>query len=198
MFQREARRLFGSAQERLPAGNCPYDAERFLSRRHRVGQRFVGRLVSPVLSADEEPQKRPALPGIMIADRPAQHWIPGLERIQDRALGDLAVNLQLNVSTDARESAQMIRKHYLNHGYSRPLLPARSIFARLDCVRPEPFARLDGARATFSPQTAFDRGLRFQRSTFTFNLQLTLLWERLDLHGQHRRQVSNNWNPVIA
>jgi hypothetical protein len=74
--------------------------------------------VSPILSANEEPQERPALPGAVIADRTPQHWILALERVEDRSLGNRRVNLQRKVSVDARQISQMVREYHLNSGCS--------------------------------------------------------------------------------
>ena len=41
-----------------------------------------------ILLAGEEPHERPALLRDVVADRPAQHRIAGLERVEDRALRD--------------------------------------------------------------------------------------------------------------
>ena len=51
-----------------------------------------------ILLAGEEPQERPAMPGDVVADRPAKHWITGLERVEDRALGDRTLDAEFHFS----------------------------------------------------------------------------------------------------
>ena len=48
-----------------------------------VGQGGVGRVVREVLLAGEEPEKRPATTGGVVADRAAQHWIAGFEGVEN-------------------------------------------------------------------------------------------------------------------
>src|SRR5262245_4823090 len=99
----------------LPAGNGPHDPEGLRPRRHRLGQRGVGRLVRQVLFAGEKAQHRPALVRTVVADRPAQHRIAGLQRVEDRALRRHALDLELNLALDARQHPQMIRQHHSDH-----------------------------------------------------------------------------------
>jgi hypothetical protein len=46
----------------------------------------------------------------MIADRSAQHRIAGLERVEDRALRDLTLDVKLHLASDARQCSQMGRE----------------------------------------------------------------------------------------
>ena len=66
--------------------------------------------------AGEEPQERPALLRDVVADRPAQHRIAGLERVEDRALRGRALDVELHLAVDLRQRPQMIRKHDADHG----------------------------------------------------------------------------------
>src|SRR6185436_16124091 len=101
---------------RSAAGDRSDDEKRLVSTRDRVGQRGIRRLVRQVLLAGEEPQERAALPGRMVADRPSQHRVAGLERIQDRALGHRTLDLELDVSVDAGQRPQMRRQRDADHG----------------------------------------------------------------------------------
>src|SRR5688572_308107 len=79
----------------LAAGHGPHDQKRLGAKRDRVGQRGVRQLVGQILLAGEEPHERSALLCDVVADRPAQHRIPGLERVEDRALRDLTLDVEL-------------------------------------------------------------------------------------------------------
>ena len=69
-----------------------------------------------ILLASEEAQERPALLRDVIADRPAQHRIAGLERIEHRALRDRALDLERHLAADMRQRSQMLREYDANHG----------------------------------------------------------------------------------
>src|ERR1017187_6524876 len=97
-------------------GNGPYDEKGLRARCDCGGQRGVGRLMGQILLAGEEPHERPALFGDVIADGPAQGRVTGLERVEDRALRDLARNVELHFARDARQDAQMRREHDPDHG----------------------------------------------------------------------------------
>src|SRR5271157_232461 len=71
-----------------------------------------------ILLAGEEPQERPALPGDVVADRPAKHWITGLERVEDRALGRRTFNPEFHLSVDACQSPQMFWEDHSDHGHA--------------------------------------------------------------------------------
>ena len=77
----------------LTTGNSPYDQKRFHARRDRLGQRSIRRFMGQILLASEESQERPPFARDVVADRPAQHRIAGLERVQDRALRGLTLDL---------------------------------------------------------------------------------------------------------
>jgi len=64
-----------------------------------------------VLLAGEEPQEWTALLCVVIADRPAQHWVAGLKSIEYRALSDRPLNRDRNLVPHVRERPQMLRKH---------------------------------------------------------------------------------------
>src|SRR5271157_961950 len=71
-----------------------------------------------ILLAGEEPQERPALPGDVVADRPAKHWITGLESVEDRALGRRTFNPEFHLSVDACQSPQMFWEDHSDHGHA--------------------------------------------------------------------------------
>jgi hypothetical protein len=54
-------------------------------------------------AASEEPQERPALSRDLVANGSTQHRIAGLERVQDRALGDLTLDIEHYLATNLRE-----------------------------------------------------------------------------------------------
>src|SRR5437899_1965604 len=100
----------------LAAGHGPHDQKRLGPRHDRVGQRGVRRFVGPILLAGEEPHERSALAGDLVADRPAEHRIAGLERVEDRALRDLTLDVELHLAVDVCEGPQMGREHDSDHG----------------------------------------------------------------------------------
>src|SRR5688572_8905715 len=100
----------------LAAGHGPDDQERLGAGRDRVGQRGVRRLVGQVLLAGEEPHERSPLVGHVVADRPAQHGMVALERVEDRALRGRSVDVELQLPVDARERPQVRRQHDPDHG----------------------------------------------------------------------------------
>ena len=81
------------------------DQERLRARRDRVGQRGVRKFVGQILRAGKEPDERSALLRDVVADRPAQHRIAGLERIEDRALRRRPFDVELHLPVDLREPA---------------------------------------------------------------------------------------------
>src|SRR5262249_22710178 len=69
--------------------------------------RGIGRLVRQIFLACEEPHKRPALLRHVVADRTTQGRILSLERVEDRALRDRALDLELRLPIHARQRPQM-------------------------------------------------------------------------------------------
>jgi len=77
--------LFGSHHDGpLAAAYGSNNQKRLSPRRDRVGQWGVRQLMGQILLAGEEPQERSALLRDLVADRPLQHGIAGLERVEDR------------------------------------------------------------------------------------------------------------------
>ena len=87
--------------ELQPPAMAPTTRNGSAPARDRVGQRGIRRLMGQVLLAGEEPQERPAPLGDVVADRPAQHRIAGLERVEDRALRGRALDAELHLAVDA-------------------------------------------------------------------------------------------------
>src|SRR2546425_11777634 len=100
----------------LAAGDGPNDEKGLCPRRDRVGERRVRQLMGKILLAGEEPQERTALLRDLIADRPAQHRVAGLERVEHRALRGLTLDLELHLAADARQRSQMCREYDSDHG----------------------------------------------------------------------------------
>src|SRR6266699_4011062 len=72
-------------------------------------------LVGQVLLAGEEPHERPAGPVVVAADRPAQDRVAGLQRVEHRALGDLARDLEFHLAAGLGERAQVRGEHHPDH-----------------------------------------------------------------------------------
>src|SRR5258708_3899907 len=113
-----ARRLRGALIGRcstLTPGNRAQDDQRLLPRYHRIGQWSVWRLMRQILLASEEAQEGPTLLRDMVADRPPQHRIAGLKRVEDRAQRGLAVDLELYFTAHFRQRSQMLREFDPDH-----------------------------------------------------------------------------------
>jgi hypothetical protein len=70
----------------LASSDRPDDEKRFGPGGNRVGQSGVWRFVRQILLAGEKAQERSALLGYLVADGSAQHWVLGLQGIQDGTL----------------------------------------------------------------------------------------------------------------
>ena len=91
----------------LPAGDGPYDNERFFPRHDRLGQRSVRRFVREILFASKEAQESSALLRIVVADRATQHGITRFERVQYGALRDWTVDWELDLGADVSQCPKM-------------------------------------------------------------------------------------------
>lgn len=100
----------------LTAGNRPYDEKGLPPRRDGVGQRGIRQFVRPILFACEEAHETPPLLRDVVADCPAQHWIAGLECVEDRTLSDLALDVERHFATDARQRPEVRRQYDPDHG----------------------------------------------------------------------------------
>src|SRR5439155_9732444 len=99
----------------LASSHGPHDYKGLRTPRDRVGQRGIRRLMGQILLACEEPHERPTALRRVVADRPAQHRIAGLECVEDRALCDRTLNLELHLSVEARQHPQVGREHNSYH-----------------------------------------------------------------------------------
>jgi hypothetical protein len=91
-----------------------------------------------------DPARRRRIAGTVGADRPAKHWITGLERVEDRALGRRTFNAEFHLSVDSRQSPQMFWEDHSDHGRaprsksrtikSRMRIKIRTQFAALPCA----------------------------------------------------------------
>src|SRR5436309_1496012 len=97
------------------SGNRTNDDKWLFSGCDRLGQRCVRRLVGKVLLTGEEAQKRTALKSAMISYGAAEHGITGLQRIEDRTLGDRSLDLEYEFGADVRQISEMIGKDQANH-----------------------------------------------------------------------------------
>src|ERR1700720_2141874 len=68
-----------------------------------------------ILFAGEEPQERSAPLRDVVADRAAQRRIAGLERVEDRALRGLTLDVELHLAVDLRQRPQMCREYDSDH-----------------------------------------------------------------------------------
>jgi len=105
-----------SATRQLATRHRGDDQVRFLTHGDLLGQQRVGLGVRQVLLAGEEPDERPPLAAVLVTYRAAQHRVPGLQRVEHRALGHLARDRQLNLAVDSGQGAQVRRKHEPDHG----------------------------------------------------------------------------------
>ena len=53
-----------------------------------------------IFLAGKEPQERPALLGVVLADRSAQHGIARFERVEHRALRDRTLDLEFQLGAE--------------------------------------------------------------------------------------------------
>jgi hypothetical protein len=104
------------SSERSSAGNGTDNHEWLFAGGNRVWHRGIGRLVRQVFLAGEKSHERAALLRYVVADSPTQHWIARLERIKDRALRDLARDLDRDFVADTSQDPKMRREYDLNHG----------------------------------------------------------------------------------
>src|SRR6266853_4235340 len=100
----------------LPARDGPQDEEGLRPLDRGGGQRRVRRLVGQISLAGKEPQERAALERDMIANRAAQHRVPGLERVEDgRARDRAGADVELHLVANVRQGAQVRREDDADH-----------------------------------------------------------------------------------
>ena len=91
----------------LAPGDGPYNEERLFPRRDRVGEQSPRLLMGKVLPAGKEPQKRTALPSLVIADRPAQHRIARFQSLQNRPRRHRTLHRKLHLIANSCQRPQM-------------------------------------------------------------------------------------------
>src|SRR2546427_2579455 len=91
------------------------DHQRLRSRGDRVRQGRVSRLERDILLTGEVPQEGPALLRDVIADRPLEHRIPGLQRVEDRAQRGRPLDCEFYFSVDVSQRFERIWEYYSNH-----------------------------------------------------------------------------------
>src|SRR5215471_8579188 len=97
-----------------------------------------------ILAAGEEPDKRAALLRDMIADRPAQHRIARLQRVEHRALRDRTFDVEHHFAIDLRELAQMCWQRDSDHdsvwtSTETTAGRSRTMGAQLSPASPDPY-----------------------------------------------------------
>ncbi len=100
----------------LSAGNGADDEKGLCPRCDRLGKWSVRQLERKILFASEETQQWPTHVRGVIADRPAQHWISELERVEHRTLRDLTFDAQSDFFPDLCQASQVVREDDPNHG----------------------------------------------------------------------------------
>src|SRR5262249_28003812 len=100
----------------LTAGRRPYDREGLGPRGDCVRRRGICPLVGQVLLAREEAQERTAFLRDVIANRAAQHWIAGLDRVEPRTLRCLTRHVDVHFAVDLRQPSQMRLELDSDHG----------------------------------------------------------------------------------
>ncbi|HSS10500.1 MAG TPA: hypothetical protein VLL25_11480 [Acidimicrobiales bacterium] len=80
---------------RLTAGHGAHDDEWFGASSDGGGQGSVRRFVGQIFLAGKEPHERSTLFRRVVADRPAQYRIAGLELVKDRALSGYTFDVEL-------------------------------------------------------------------------------------------------------
>ena len=108
-------RRIGHGFEGLAAGDGADDEKGLRPARYSFGQGVVGRFEGPILAAGKKSQKGPALKSDMVADGSAEHGVAGLERVEDGARRNLAVNLDAHLGAGVRQGSQMRREHNSDH-----------------------------------------------------------------------------------
>src|SRR5690349_7361830 len=101
--------MMANPNRTLPAGDGADNEEGLGPGGDRVWQGSVGRVVRHVFLARIESDEGTALLRDVVADRPAQHRVLRLQRVQDRALRDWAGDLDPHLAAGAGERLKMCR-----------------------------------------------------------------------------------------
>ena len=100
---------------RLPTRNRADDEKRLPARGDGFRQRGVRRVVRPILLADVEAKEWAALFRDVIADGSLEHREARLERVEDGTNRDRSRYVELDLSIQLRESAQVQWQGDANH-----------------------------------------------------------------------------------
>src|SRR6266576_6252017 len=101
----------------LSPDDRPDNQERLCACGDQLRQWRVRRVVRQIPRAREEAQEWPALRRDMVADRPAQHRIARLERVEHRCACEwMAADIERDLAADLRQRLQVRRQHDADHG----------------------------------------------------------------------------------
>jgi len=93
-----------------------HDQERLRTSDDRIGQLGIRRFEGQIFFAGEESDEWPPPQSVVIANRPAQHWIVYFECIENRAHRGRTFHLKLHLAIHVRQVSQVIWKHDADHG----------------------------------------------------------------------------------
>src|ERR1700732_5065480 len=124
-----------------------------------------------ILAAGEEPQERPPLLRDVIADCTSQHRIADLECVEDRALRDRALDVQLHLAGNVRQTSQVWWEHNSDHGSvctstDNTAGRSRTIGAQLSPASAEPYT-CPPVGPKYTPQSSRVSTAIASRSTLT-------------------------------
>jgi len=102
-------------REKLTPSNRADNHEWLGADSHLFRERGVSRFERKILAAGEEAHERPAFLGNVISYSPAQGGVFGLERVEDRALGDGAFHSQFDFAVYRSERAEVEWKQDADH-----------------------------------------------------------------------------------
>ncbi len=98
-----------------PAGYRPYNQKRFSPRCHSFWQRGVRGVMREITLARKESQKCTAFLGHVISNSSSKHRVRHFQCIEDRSLGDLTLDLDLNLLGNAGQRAQVCWEDHTDH-----------------------------------------------------------------------------------
>src|SRR5262249_51269448 len=93
----------------LPPGDRAHHQQWLRARRHGVRHQRIQRFIGDILLAGKETDKCATPFRDVIADGPTQHRIGCFDRVQHGTLGYRTVDLNVHLSPDARQGAQVGR-----------------------------------------------------------------------------------------
>jgi len=99
---------------RLSARNCANNQERLFAGDDGFGQGRIRRLMGQIFLTGEEAQESATLLGDVIADRPLQHGIRSLDRVENGSLRHRTFHLNLDLVPDVGQRSKMLREFNAN------------------------------------------------------------------------------------